>query len=226
LRLNPYPPYYRTAFAFSLLLYPLPHRLALRFAFPGPHWRWGRGDNRLTTFRRCTRVDRTHLYAGGSPSAPEEFEAPGPGHLPFGPSVSAACIACSVVTTPTMLYLGWPYHSILVPDHLAAGSRSYGSRLGCPPEAPRPHKRRLRCPGAYYPGMIRLAEQPVRSVLSQHLRTATSATSCRTSGSRGALLPPGPLRTVRAPFRCIQLKPGQTPLAERGASLCDSCRSG
>jgi hypothetical protein len=25
-----------------------------------------------------------------------------------------------------------PYHSIRVPDHLAAGSRSYGSRLGCP----------------------------------------------------------------------------------------------
>jgi hypothetical protein len=94
--LNPYPHHYSTAFAFSLLLYPLPRRLALRFAFPRPHWIWGRGDNRLTTFRRCTRVDRTHLYAGGSASAPEEFEAPGPGHLPFGPSVSAACIACSL----------------------------------------------------------------------------------------------------------------------------------
>ena len=32
--LNPYPPYYRAAFASSLLLYPQPHRLALRFAFP------------------------------------------------------------------------------------------------------------------------------------------------------------------------------------------------
>jgi hypothetical protein len=50
-----------------------------------------------------------------------------------GPSGSAAR-ACSCVTTPGMLYLGWPYHSILVPDRLAAGSRSYGSRLGCPPE--------------------------------------------------------------------------------------------
>jgi hypothetical protein len=92
----------------------------------------GREDNRLTTFRRCTRVDRTHLYAGGSTSAPEEFGAPGPGHLPFGPSGSAS-LRLFLVTTPTMLYLGWPYHSILVPDHLAAGSRSYGSRLGCPP---------------------------------------------------------------------------------------------
>ena len=33
-RLNPYPPHYRPAFASSILLYPQPHRLALRFAFP------------------------------------------------------------------------------------------------------------------------------------------------------------------------------------------------
>jgi hypothetical protein len=34
-RLNPYPTHYRPAFASSLLLYPLPHRLALRLTFPG-----------------------------------------------------------------------------------------------------------------------------------------------------------------------------------------------
>jgi hypothetical protein len=61
------------------------------------------------------------------------------------------------------------------PTTLAAGSRSYGSRLGCPPT-----RRRLRCPGAFYPGRIPLAEQRVRLELSKHLRTATSATSCRT----------------------------------------------
>ena len=33
-RLNPYPPHYKAAFAFSILLYPTPHRLALRFAVP------------------------------------------------------------------------------------------------------------------------------------------------------------------------------------------------
>src|SRR5438067_1554813 len=33
-RLNPYPAHYRPAFACSLLLYPPPHRLTLRFAFP------------------------------------------------------------------------------------------------------------------------------------------------------------------------------------------------
>ena len=59
----------------------------------GPVGVRGREDNRLTTFRRCTGVVRPHLYAGGSASAPREFGAPGPGHVPFGPSVSAAC-AC------------------------------------------------------------------------------------------------------------------------------------
>src|SRR5262245_63359050 len=33
-QLNPYPPHYRPAFACSLLLYPHPHRLLLRAAFP------------------------------------------------------------------------------------------------------------------------------------------------------------------------------------------------
>ena len=31
---NPYPPHYKGAFAFSILLYPHLHRLALRLAFP------------------------------------------------------------------------------------------------------------------------------------------------------------------------------------------------
>ena len=34
---------------------------------------------------------RSRLSAGGSSSAPEEFGAPGPGHVPFGPSDSASC---------------------------------------------------------------------------------------------------------------------------------------
>ncbi len=33
-KLNLYPPDYRAAFAFSILPYPQPHRLALRLAFP------------------------------------------------------------------------------------------------------------------------------------------------------------------------------------------------
>src|SRR5262249_19762468 len=41
---------------------------------------------------------RSQLFAGGSPSAPDEFRASGPDHVPFGPGVSASC-ACSWVTT-------------------------------------------------------------------------------------------------------------------------------
>ena len=36
---------------------------------------------------------RPRLYAGGTSSAPDEFAASGPGHLPFGPSLSAP-LAC------------------------------------------------------------------------------------------------------------------------------------
>ena len=37
---------------------------------------------------------RSRLYAGGSSAAPGEFGAPGPGHLPFGPGLTAP-LACS-----------------------------------------------------------------------------------------------------------------------------------
>src|SRR6266436_280105 len=49
-RLNPYPPHYRTAFACSLLLYPPAHPLLSRDSFPC------RGDDGLTTFRRYHSV--------------------------------------------------------------------------------------------------------------------------------------------------------------------------
>jgi hypothetical protein len=48
---------------------------------------------------------RSCLDAGGSSSTPDEFGASGPGHLPFGPGVSASC-ACSCVTTLAALHLG------------------------------------------------------------------------------------------------------------------------
>ncbi len=48
---------------------------------------------------------RSRLYAGGSSSAPGEIGAPGPGHVPFGPSLSAP-LACSVITTLTAVHLG------------------------------------------------------------------------------------------------------------------------
>jgi hypothetical protein len=84
---NPYPAHYRPAFAFSPIPYPQPRRLILRLAFP---------CGRATGLPRCiaeTAWVRPRLDAGGSSSAPGEFGAPGPGHVPFGPSLSAP-LAC------------------------------------------------------------------------------------------------------------------------------------
>jgi len=86
---------------------PLPAAPSARLAtrVPSAPWYAGREDNRFTTFRQCNRVDRPYLYAGGATSAPEEFEAPGPGHLPFW-SKRVSSLRLFLVTTPTMLYLG------------------------------------------------------------------------------------------------------------------------
>src|SRR5207247_2659222 len=87
--LNPYPARYRPAFACSLLLYPPPHRLALRLAFPA-----GRPAGEATGLPRSAGVTvwgGSRLSAGGASAAPGEFGAPGPDHGPFGPSGSASC---------------------------------------------------------------------------------------------------------------------------------------
>jgi hypothetical protein len=76
--LNPYPPHYKTAFAFSTFLCPHPHRLPLREKYG------------LTTFHAQTiEWVRFRLFAGGASSAVRELETLTPGHLPFGPSLWA-----------------------------------------------------------------------------------------------------------------------------------------
>ena len=47
----------------------------------------------------------SRLYAGGSTSAPEEFGAPGPGHVPFWPERDSS-LRLAFVTTLTTLHLG------------------------------------------------------------------------------------------------------------------------
>ena len=49
LGLNPYPSDYGTAFACSLIPYPQPRRLALRFTVP-PQWCMGQENNGVTSF--------------------------------------------------------------------------------------------------------------------------------------------------------------------------------
>jgi hypothetical protein len=64
----------------------------------------GRATGLPRSARLPARV-RSCLDAGGAPSAGEEFGAPPPAHLPFGPSVSAS-FRLSYVTALTALHLG------------------------------------------------------------------------------------------------------------------------
>jgi len=91
-----------------------PLQVGIRFlppplpATPSAHLATRFPKGRAAGLPRCvaeTAWVRSRLYAGGSTSAPAEFEASGPGHLPFGPSLSAP-LACSCVTTLAALHLG------------------------------------------------------------------------------------------------------------------------
>ena len=70
---------------------------------------------------------RPRLDAGGTSSAPDEFAASGPGHLPSW-SEPLSTFGSSLFTTLAAVHLGWPYHAPLVPDRRGAGSRDLGSR--------------------------------------------------------------------------------------------------
>jgi len=90
--LNPYPAHYRSAFACSLVLYPLPHRLALRPPYP---------EGKATGLPRSVAVAvgvRSRLFAGGTPAAPGELLTPGPDPVPFWPKRTSS-LRLLVVTT-------------------------------------------------------------------------------------------------------------------------------
>ena len=71
---------------------------------------------------------RPHLDAGGTSSAPDEFAASGPGHVPFW-SKPVSTFGLSLFTTLAAVHLGWPYHAPLAPDRPGAGSRRFSSHL-------------------------------------------------------------------------------------------------
>src|SRR5262249_31477409 len=98
------------------------------------------------------------------------------------PPTAPLLLAPQVVDLSARLHLGCPTHPILAPDRPDAGSRSCGSRLGCPPRgggyvaagASDHPVTREACPGG-----ILLAEQQVLSAcpsaaaqLLQRLRVA------------------------------------------------------
>jgi hypothetical protein len=76
---------------------------------------------------------RPRLDAGGTSSAPDEFAASGPGHLPFW-SKPVSTFGLSLFTTLAAVHLGWPYHAPLVPDRRGAGSHDLRSRRGRHPD--------------------------------------------------------------------------------------------
>ena len=90
--LNPYPVHYRQAFACSSVLYRQTHWRPLRLAvsarqrdLPAYH---------VSDQHRFGWL-RFRLFAGGAPSATDDFIAPVPDPLPFGSSLSASLACCS-----------------------------------------------------------------------------------------------------------------------------------
>ena len=100
-----YPLHYRAALACSLIPTPLSPGPFLREAFPSS---LVYEAGRTTGLPRSADVPpwlRSRLYAGGATSAPEEFGAPGPGHVPFWPKRFSS-LRLALVTTLTTLHLG------------------------------------------------------------------------------------------------------------------------
>src|SRR5215831_16402521 len=89
---NPYPPHYKTAFAFSLLLYPQHYRLVLRRAFPHG------GATGLPCSASVPEWGRSALFAGSVVATTGGCVAHRPCCIPFGPSLSAP-LACWMITT-------------------------------------------------------------------------------------------------------------------------------
>ena len=80
-----YPPRYRAALACSLILAPLPRRSLSRETVPSSVACEAGKAVGLPRSADVPEWVRSRLYAGGSPSAPQEFGACGPGHVPFWP---------------------------------------------------------------------------------------------------------------------------------------------
>jgi hypothetical protein len=99
------PLHYRAAFACSLILPPLTRGPLLREAVLTFLVCKARETTGLPRSADVPEWLRSCLYAGGATSAPEEFEASRPGHVPFW-SKRISSLRLSFVTTLTTLHLG------------------------------------------------------------------------------------------------------------------------
>ena len=118
-----YPIDYRAAFAFSLILPPLPHRRSLQSAFP-------RGEATGVASFTCsiTPGARSCLSAGGASSATGDIATPVPGHVPFW-SKPDSILGLSLFTAFISTSPGLTSSGLLAPDRRDAGSRHVGSRV-------------------------------------------------------------------------------------------------
>jgi hypothetical protein len=80
-----YPPHYRAALACSLILPPLSHGPFLRATVPSSVVCEAGRTTGLPRSADVPEWGRSRLYAGGSSSAPQEFGACEPVHVPFWP---------------------------------------------------------------------------------------------------------------------------------------------
>src|SRR5208282_5638319 len=157
-------------------------------------------------FRLC-------LSADGSTATAGEWGAPAPGHLPFWFKPVSAFglleITAFISSSP-----GLAMPSTLAPDRLGASSRRVLSRETRPPGSGEVSlSQELRTVGLLRPHVL-VEYQWSHTGLCPGCRpviTATSAASCRTPGSRGALLLPSPLRTTRKPFGLCRSSLSQGP---------------
>ena len=140
-----------------------------------------RRTTRLPRFTDLTEWSRLHLYAGGSTSAPGEFEAPEPGHLPCWPKREQFALVLFDDAYDASPGLAIPLNPSSRPP--TAGDHSYGSRLGCPPE-----RGGYIVPGLTIPVGYCWQNSRCHRRKSFGRNTVTSATSCR---SRTRLLSSG-----------------------------------
>ena len=157
--LDPYPVHYRPAFASSGIPYPLVHRPPSRVSFHCPVETVG-----LTRFRTSTIPGgvRPRLYAGGTTSARSEIRALLPGHMPFGPSLSAS-LACRVLRRlhNGSLTLAIPSNPSSRPPQGWQSQRRLAVRL------PAFTGRGYIVPGAAHPGVTPSA-RPGRVAVAEH----------------------------------------------------------
>src|SRR5947208_15633258 len=137
--LNPYPPRYRAAFAFSLLLYPPSHGLALQSAF-----RWGRTTG-LPCSASVPEWGSSALSAGSACGHEKRRTTSSTGLLTFWSKPLSAFGLPSITTFIRRSHmLTLPLHPSSVPHWRSQARRLLTvSTLVC--------RRRLRCPRRFTP---------------------------------------------------------------------------